>query len=209
MTVGLKQGTATRKGGQQTAAKILQAAHDMLASEPLVRFTLRNIAGKAGVSLANLQYYYPRREALIEAMMKDIDRRYRDACQSAISTQSASAPSEQIEAVLRFQLEDSTQTKTRQFFIQLWALLGSMDNFSGRYLEALYAYDLEILSKPIAALHSNLAKAEVRDRALLIASLVEGLMVLVGDTSKKRASTKRTVDLLFQTALNIALEPPQ
>ena len=209
MTVGLKQGTATRKGGQQTAAKILQAAHDMLASEPLVRFTLRNIAGKAGVSLANLQYYYPRREALIEAMMKDIDRRYRDACQSAISTQSASAPSEQIEAVLRFQLEDSTQTKTRQFFIQLWALLGSMDNFSGRYLEALYAYDLEILSKPISALHSDLAKAEVRDRALLIASLVEGLMVLVGDTSKKRASTKRTVDLLFQTALNIALEPPQ
>ena len=82
-----------------------------------------------------------------------------------------------------------------------------MDNFSGRYLEALYAYDLEILSKPIAALHSNLAKAEVRDRALLIASLVEGLMVLVGDTSKKRASTKRTVDLLFQTALNIALAP--
>jgi len=84
-----------------------------------------------------------------------------------------------------------------------------MDNFSGRYLETLYAYDLEILSKPIAALHSNLAKAEVRDRALLIASLVEGLMVLVGDTSKKRASTKRTVDLLFQTALNIALEPPR
>ena len=34
-------------------------------------------------------------------------------------------------------------------------------------------------------------------------------MVLVGDTSKKRASTKRTVDLLFQTALNIALEPPR
>ena len=209
MTVGLKQGTATRKAGKATAAKILQAAHDMLASEPLVRFTLRNIAGKAEVSLANLQYYYPRREALIEAMMKDIDCRYRDACQSAISAQSASAPSEQIKAVLRFQLEDATQTKTRQFFIQLWALLGSMDNFSGRYLETLYAYDLEILSKPIAALHSNLAKAEVRDRALLIASLVEGLMVLVGDTSKKRASTKRTVDLLFQTALNIALEPPQ
>jgi hypothetical protein len=29
----------------------------------------------------------------------------------------------------------------------------------------------------------------------------------VGDTSKKRATTKRTVDLIFQAALKIALEP--
>jgi len=205
--VSSKEGTATRRSGKETAAKILQAAHDLLATEALVYFTMRNIATKAGVSLANLQYYYPRRDALIDAVLVDINRRYRLACQNAISAKSASAPEEQIKAVLSFQLEDGTQTQTRQFFIQLWALLGSMDDFSGRYLEQLYAYDLEILSEPIAALHTNLDKVEVRERALVIASLVEGLMVVVGDTSKKRATTKRTVDLIFQAALKIALEP--
>lgn len=178
----------------------------MLETETLTRFTMRNIATRAGVSLANLQYYYPRREALIGAMVRDIEARYRIACEEVIAAEANSQPLDQFKAVLRFQLEDATQTRTRQFFIQLWALLGSMDNFSGSFLEQLYAHDLDMLSKPIAALHNDLSQAGVRERALQIASLVEGLMVVIGNTVTNPASTERTLELVFETALKIACD---
>ena len=206
MSVVSKKGTATRRAGQETATKILQAAHDVLETETLTRFTMRNIATRAGVSLANLQYYYPRREALIGAMVRDIEARYRIACEEVIAAEANSQPLDQFKAVLRFQLEDATQTRTRQFFIQLWALLGSMDNFSGSFLEQLYAHDLDMLSKPIAALHNDLSQAGVRERALQIASLVEGLMVVIGNTASNPASTERTLELVFATALKIACD---
>jgi AcrR family transcriptional regulator len=76
---GVRQGTATRRAGKETAARLVAAAHDQLEAETLERFSMRNVAERAGVSLANLQYYFPRREDLLRALYQDLGTRYRAA----------------------------------------------------------------------------------------------------------------------------------
>jgi len=206
MSLSVRKGTATRKAGVETSARVIQAAHDLLESQPLSKFSMRNVADGAGVSLANLQYYFPRREDLVHAMFEDIGQRYQIASQHVVESQAAKSPIERFEAILRFHLEDASKRTTRQFFIQFWALLGSMDNFEGRYLEELYAIDIGQLSEHIAQLHSGMPKAKIQQKALLIASMVEGLMVVLGETSKNPSATKRSIQAAFEAARMIALQ---
>ena len=82
---GPRRGTATRKAGQRTAAIIVDAALDVIGGEARVAFSLRAVAEQAGVSLANLQYYYPSRDDLLRAMFAEFGRRYSAACEAALS----------------------------------------------------------------------------------------------------------------------------
>ena len=124
---GVRQGTATRRAGRETAARLVAAAHEQLEVETLERFSMRNVAERAGVSLANLQYYFPRREDLLRALYQDLDTRYRAAYEEVLA-QAPDDPVERFQAVLEYNMKDISKRSTRQFFMQLWALLGSIDN---------------------------------------------------------------------------------
>lgn len=198
-----KRGTATRRAGKATAARLVDAAHDMLSSENLERFTLRAVADRAGVSLANLQYYFPRKEDLARALYLDVGERYRTAYADCL----AAAPREpraRLTAVLRWNMEDITRPATQQFFIQLWTLLGSLDDFQGAYIKALYAIDIQQLGEHIQAWQPQLPDAEARQRATLIASLIEGLMLLARDTDDELPRQQALLDACVQTCLAIA-----
>ena len=45
--------------GEASRLRILDMARDVLATEGLDRFALRDIAKRAGMRLGNLQYYFP------------------------------------------------------------------------------------------------------------------------------------------------------
>ena len=138
---GVRQGTATRRAGRETAARLVAAAHEQLEVETLERFSMRNVAERAGVSLANLQYYFPRREDLLRALYQELDTRYRAAYEEVLA-QAPDDPVERFQAVLEYNMKDISKRSTRQFFMQLWALLGSIDNFEGHYIGELYAIDI-------------------------------------------------------------------
>jgi AcrR family transcriptional regulator len=56
--------------GEQRRAEILAAARRILVEDGYDRFVLREIATRTGVMLGNLQYYYPTRDALLEAVIR-------------------------------------------------------------------------------------------------------------------------------------------
>lgn len=60
---------ATR--GEATRARILATAREALAQSGLERFVMRAVAEGAGVKLGNLQYYFPTREDLLEAVIRE------------------------------------------------------------------------------------------------------------------------------------------
>lgn len=200
---GAKRGTATRQAGKATAARLVGAARDMLTSENFERFSLRAVADRAGVSLANLQYYFPRREDLARALYLDVGERYRDAYAACLAT-APDAPLPRLEAILRWNLEDIARPATQQFFIQLWTLLGTLDDFEGVYIRELYAIDITQLSEHIRALEPAPDNREARRRATLIAALIEGLMLLVRDTDDAPDQKKALLEAGVQTALAIA-----
>ncbi len=181
---GPRRGTATRKAGQRTAAIIVDAALDVIGGEARVAFSLRAVAEQAGVSLANLQYYYPSRDDLLRAMFAEFGRRYSAACEAALAGVKGT-PREHFVAAIRWNLEDITQRRTRQTFVRLWEMLASLDDYTGRLWGELYEVDIEQLAGLIRAMHPKVPMAELRLRATLLAAMIEGLMVVQGDPGRR------------------------
>lgn len=203
---GVRRGTATRKAGRETADRLVAAARELLETKNYERFSMRNVAERAGVSLANLQYYFPRREDLAKALFNDIADRYTAAYEECL-TRAPADPVERFRLVLRWNMEDIGKKSTRQFFIQLWALLGSLDDFTGRYLRELYAVDIEQLGEHIGAIHAGMDAREIRQRATLIAAMIEGLMVVTGDFGDTGGHSGTLRAAALGTALEIACRP--
>lgn len=192
------------KADEKTTQRIVAAARRLLIDKGYAEFSMRNVAGEAKLSLSNLQGYFSTRDDLVLALFRDADARYRLAYAEVL----ANAPSDRsrrFEAVLEFNLIDSAQSETRRFFLQLWALLSSMDGESGTLLNDLYQIDLQHLSERIGELVPEVGTSEVRRRATLLAALIEGLMVVRGAHSTSAAEMKRLATAAKRVGLAIAL----
>lgn len=201
---GVRRGTATSKSGKATAAKLVAAAHDLLETESFERFSMRNVAERAGVNLANLQYYFPRKEDLAHAMYLDVGARYQAAYAESLANAPAD-PHQRFKLLLHWNMQDIGKKATRQFFIQFWALLGSLDDFNGRYLKLTYDIDIAQLSKHIEDIQPGISKEKIRQRATLIAAMIEGLMVVTGDVGDKNQKHKELYDAAIVAMMAIAL----
>src|SRR5215510_1326659 len=84
--IAVRSGTGTRRSGRAAAQRILRSAHVLLAKGGgHTQFSMRNVAARAGIHLANLQYYFPTRDALLDALLQDVGRRYREAYQRRLA----------------------------------------------------------------------------------------------------------------------------
>lgn len=191
-----RTGTAQRDIGKATALKLVKTAHDMLMEGSYADFSMRSIAKTAGVRLANLQYYFPKKEDLILALMHYVgelyDNRYREYLKKA-----GQQPLDQFKAAIEFNLDDIFCIKTRHFFIQFWPLIAMVDNYSGKLLNKFYQPQLRQFEALIDSLHPNLEKSEVQRRAAVITALIEGSMV-VTSPPKKRDETNFRQNMLQQ-----------
>jgi len=167
------------------------------------QFSMRNVAAKAGLHLANVQYYFPRRNDLVHALLLDTGERYR-ASYAACLEGAPSAPVERFRIILRWNMQDITTRATRQFFIQLWALLCVLDGHSGRLLDELYAIDIAQLGERIDEMHPGLSNREIQHRATILAAMIEGLMVVRGSHSAQERAMARLIERAFAVGVQIA-----
>jgi len=199
----VREGTATRRAGKETARKILAAARTLLTREGYAQFSMRNVAEAAGLKLANLQYYFPRRDDLVRAILADTGDRYAEAYEQILDGASED-PAERFKIVLDYQLKDIFVPETRRYFVQLWALLNSIDDASGSLLGELYAYDIAPLGECIQAMHPQLDKREAAERARLLAATIEGLMIVRGEISRDEKEGQALFERAYRLGLTIA-----
>src|ERR1700743_2933258 len=186
MQVKTKRTVKGRRAGNDTAARIVLAARELLMTEGYAQFSMRNVAARAGLHLANVQYYYKTREDLVKALLDDTGERYR----SSYEELRAKAPTDRearFKAIVEFNLKDIATTETRRYFIQLWALLTEIDGRAGNLMHDLYAIDIQQWSDCIADLVPNTDKGEIRRRASVLAAMIEGMVVVRGAHSRNPA----------------------
>jgi AcrR family transcriptional regulator len=198
-----RSGTATSRIGKATARRIIEGARELLMKRGYAQFSMRNVAAKSGLHLANVQYYFPRRDDLVHALLLDTGERYR-AAYAACLEGAPSSPVERFRIILRWNMRDITTRATRQFFIQLWALLSVLDGHSGRLLDELYAIDIAQLGERIAEMHPKLPPQEIRRRAMVLAAMIEGMMVVRGSRSANEPEMARLIERVFGVGLQIA-----
>ena len=204
MQVKTKRAATGRRAGNDTAARILLAARELLMTEGYAQFSMRNVAARAGLHLANVQYYYKTREDLVEALVADTGERYR----SSYAELRAKGPTERearFKAIVEFNLKDIATSETRRYFIQLWALLTEIDGRAGHLMNDLYAIDIQQLSDCIADLVPDTEPAEVRRRASILAAMIEGMVVVRGAHSRNPAELKKLMARAQGMATQIAL----
>jgi hypothetical protein len=107
------------------------------------------------------------------------------------------------EALLEFNLVDVAHLQIRQLFIQLWAMLMSLDRGRGKFLNELYRYDIAEFCRRISELDPTADEMEVRERATVLASMIEGLLVVLG-AHGNAAERKRLMSFAKLTGVSIA-----
>lgn len=204
MQVKRSRGTTSRRTSNETAARIVLAARELLMNEGYAQFSMRNVAARAGVHLANVQYYFKTREDLVRALLEDTGARYRSSYDRLRASASADRAA-RFEAVIAFHLQDVATWETRRYFIQLWALLTTIDGNTGGLMNDLYAIDIQQISECIAELTPGTGPAEVRRRASLLAALIEGMVVVRGAHSRSATELKELMRRAQAVAMQIAL----
>ena len=113
---GTSKPTADQKKSDATRQRILDSAARVLSRDGFAGAKLSDIAAEAHLKVATLYYYYPSREALVEAVMVTGSEHVRLHTLAALAALSASCtPLERlcaaVESHLRFVLEISSYTQ--------------------------------------------------------------------------------------------------
>jgi AcrR family transcriptional regulator len=204
MQVKTKRAATGRRAGNDTATRIVLAARELLMTEGYAQFSMRNVAARAGLHLANVQYYYKTREDLVKALLEDTGDRYRSSYEE-LRARGPTDREARFKAVVEFNLKDIATSETRRYFIQLWALLTEIDGRAGHLMNDLYAIDIQQLSDCIADLVPDTDAAEVRRRASILAAMIEGMVVVRGAHSRNPAELKKLMARAQGMAMQIAL----
>ena len=187
---------AYRKG-KDKRNHILDVARDLLIDAGYHNFSLRKVAEKAGIRVGNLQYYFPAKSDLVQAMLDHVIDDYLEDFDNIRGT---GTPEEQFLAVIEGVITDLNTRKTTVFFPELWSLSNhekgvtrSMDNMYQRYRE--------VLAEIIREINPTLSARQCQRLALFFSSSIEGHTIFIGYRKPWRAETPHIVSLASQSFL--------
>lgn len=99
--------------GERRIKIILEAAEQLLIDSGYHNFSMRKVATKAGVSVGNLQYYFPSKDKLLEALLDHVIQNYLDAFERF---KGQYTPKEQFVKIIKAVIKDLKTKHTTVFF---------------------------------------------------------------------------------------------
>ncbi|MGQ3675004.1 TetR/AcrR family transcriptional regulator [Xanthobacter sp. TB0139] len=154
---------------------ILESARNVLLTEGYAGLTLRNIASVAGIRLSNLQYYYPSKDNLVEDLLTFIFSVYYHRY-NQISLDKNLTPEEKLTALTEYLLKDIRDKAVNKVFFELWTL-SQHNSYVSEMLSDMYDNYCDLLDDLIANISPEMPAAKRKNRAILAAFLIEGIMV--------------------------------
>ena len=162
---------------------LVQAAYELLAERGFEGLRTRDVAGKVGVNVATLHYYFPTKEKLIRGVVGYAMERFRTTLQPAGS------PGEQVRAHFAG-IRRLARTEP-----ELFVVMGELA-MRGRRDRAIAAIVRDVdntWQKVLATLLRRAAKegaigsaAKADDLAALIVATLKGLFILPGDAREPK-----------------------
>jgi len=168
--------SSTTEKGLGRAQEILQCARTILAADGYAGLSMRRVAAEAGISLSNVQHYYPDKDTLLEALLlytMDVFQSKIDAISAAMTT---STPLERFLSTADMFLEEITDPVTHALFFEIWAL-ASRNAFASRLMDKMLARERKTIYNLIRGLNPDLDDEEYMQRAILMVAQIEGMML--------------------------------
>ena len=172
----LQTAGASQSGGRRN--EILEAAEALLRERGLDGFTLRRLADRVGIKLASLQYHFPSKGLLMEALFERSAEVYQQDLVRLLRDLGDHQPQAVFEAVIDWMCEVSNEGGNLDF--QLWAL-AAHDPIANAALDRYMAAYRELLAELMKPLNPK-QKAPTRlRRAALISTMIEGRLLIIGE----------------------------
>ncbi len=156
------------------ADEIVAVAAGVLEREGLDRFVMRGIADRADMKLGNLQYYFPTRDDLLEAVV----RHEFSQDLAAIDSSATEAPDRRLARIVRT-LTARWSLRNGSVYLPI-AVLALHDARLRQALSEIYATFHEMMSDAVREIDPSATPDIARRRAFLMTSLLDGASLQPG-----------------------------
>ncbi|XYI41890.1 TetR/AcrR family transcriptional regulator [Cupriavidus necator] len=185
-----------RAQGLRTRNAIVRVARKLLLEGGSLEFSLRAVALGAGISISNLQYYFPTRQAVLRAIMAPIIDAYLEDLKRALD--SRVTPRESLDGLLDKALSDARNVKDSALWWH-FVSLASTDPECARMFEEWYDTLTRGIAELVRAINPELKTADSLHAASLLIALADGLALQLGAGRRKRES--RGLDAAYRSAV--------
>ncbi|RKG98965.1 TetR/AcrR family transcriptional regulator [Corallococcus sp. CA053C] len=201
-----REGTAVHAKGTERVGHILDAAMDVLVQDGYAGLSVRGVAQRAGVSLGNLQYYFPTKQDVVRALLarylEQALKRVRERVEGG-----GREPAQRLRHALDAILEDQDSPHACQLFAELWAL-AARDAMVADALAVFYAGYRAGVVELLRELSPDLTPARRERRAALLVAFLEGLSLFRGGGNLRAASVPGLEQELRVLLEQVLLPPP-
>lgn len=198
IVAGPTSSTGKFSKGRNSAERILQHATDVLIDSGYHNFSLRKVASAAGVRLGHLQYYFPTKAKLVEAMLDRTIQAYLDEFERI--RVEGGTPHEQFYAIIRSVITDLGTRQTTVFFPELWSLANhetGIDNL----MDTMYGKYRNVLRDIVRDVNPDLSENQAARLALFMSSSMEGHTMFIGHQKPWNAEIEHFVDMSIRSFL--------
>jgi AcrR family transcriptional regulator len=186
-----------RAQGVRTRNAIVDVARGLLLEGGSLEFTLREVAQRAGISISNLQYYFPTRLAVLRAVVEPVIEAYLGTLRQALGADAS--PHMKLEALVDRALEDARNAERTALWWH-FVSLAAIDPECSELLDEWYEEATPGIAKFIRAIDPACTPADSLHRATLLIALADGISFQLGAGRRKRSYT-RGLDAKFRAAV--------
>lgn len=167
---------ATLAKGHLRVEEVLSAAEDLLKRHGAEGLSVRAVAQQVGISVGNLQYYFPTRASLLDAVFQ----RYADSFRADLvgTVMTSDDPRENLVRLVDYWL-DTEHLPEQALFWHLWAI-SAYDDSARETMTRVYGGLLDRIAGLLRDVHPALGAPEASLRAATITSVIEGSGLFVG-----------------------------
>jgi len=172
-----------RAQGQRTRNEIIRVARKLLLEAGSLDFTLREVAARAGISISNLQYYFPTRLSVLRAVVEPVVSAFLDELDRAVA--SNRPPRETLRALLERGFSDAKNAE-RTGLTWHFVSLAAIDPECSELLDEWYDTMTRKCAQVIRSAYPHVSGAESLHLATLLIALTDGLSYQLGAGRRKR-----------------------
>ncbi len=183
--------------GEKRIKLILEAAEQLLIDSGYHNFSMRKVATKAGVSVGNLQYYFPSKDKLLEALLDKVIQNYLDAFEKF---RGQYAPKEQFIKIIKTVLKDIKTKHTTVFFPELWSMANHEKHIS-KIMDRMYGKYRALVADVIRDINPNLSECQAQRLSIFISASIEGHTMFIGYKKTWAKEAENILDISLQSFL--------
>lgn len=183
--------------GEKRIKSILQASENLLIENGYHKFSMRKVAVQAGVSVGNLQYYFPSKNNLLEALLDQVIQNYLN---TLAKIRRHNTPKEQFTGMISNVVRDLKTKRTTVFFPELWSMANHEKHFS-KSMDVMYGKYRSVLAKVIMDINPELNELQAKRLSLFITASIEGHTIFIGYRKPWTKETENIINILIQSFL--------